>query len=188
MKTEIKTSQLIDSLKEFDLIESATVNDKFIIATLASGGKLSFDIDTYLESHPSDIKQAIAQSEALNEEEGLTLRVFCNESKETPVEDDLMEDALSDIKKEFDKLEVGMKTTFGVVTRLGSDWAEFKAKDTPKTKIKWNARKGRDSYVLKHLKIIEQKNESKLTYQPTFGGRKDPLMATAASVLKKVRG
>ena len=53
-------------------------------------------------------------------------------------------------------MKVGDKTTFGVITKMGDDWTQFKAKDTPKTKIKFNQRKSGGRYVLSLLALAEE--------------------------------
>lgn len=102
--------------------------------------------------------------------------VAVNELEET-----LIENAEVDkIKKVADPLKVGQKTTFGVITKRGDDWIEFKAKDTPKTKIKYSQRKiGGAGYVLKFLKLVETVNEQ----APHVKYRNDDIYAAAASIL-----
>jgi len=85
-------------------------------------------------------------------------------------------------------MKVGDKTTFGVITKMGDDWLEFKAKDTPKTKIKFNQRKSGGRYVLSLLALAEEvvnENEKTTDISRAFTDRKDPLADAASKIIKQ---
>ena len=89
------------------------------------------------------------------------------------------------ITKIAKSLKVGNKTTFGVVTKMGDDWIEFKAKDTPKTKIKFNQRKSGKRYVLSLLALAESNNETTPDISRAFTSSKDSLAKAAKEILNK---
>ena len=89
------------------------------------------------------------------------------------------------ITKIAKSLKVGNKTTFGVVTKMGDDWIEFKAKDTPKTKIKFNQRKSGKRYVLSLLALAESNNETTPDISRAFTSSKDSLAQAAKEILNK---
>ena len=89
--------------------------------------------------------------------EGSNLNESIDLDSVQPTEDSINENEEVDrITKIASKMKVGDKTTFGVITKMGKDYAEFKAKDTPKTKIKFNQRKSGGRYVLSLLALAEE--------------------------------
>lgn len=73
-------------------------------------------------------------------------------------EEDLNED-VSSIKAMIDKLKVGDKTNFGIITKIESNSISFKSKDIPLTKIAFNQRKmGSKDFVLDRLLKITNEN------------------------------
>jgi hypothetical protein len=77
-------------------------------------------------------------------------------------------EAVEEIKKIVATLKVGDKTNFGKVITINADNIEFKAKDTPKTKIAFKARKmaSKDFILDKLIKIKEsvELDEAKAEY------------------------
>ena len=73
-----------------------------------------------------------------------------------------LNEGVEEIKSIVSTLKVGDKTNFGIVVEIGSDSITFKAKDLPKTKIPFNARKmGSKDFVLDALLKLKEETSIK---------------------------
>jgi hypothetical protein len=175
---EADTADLVIQLYSMELVESVDYDDDKFTVEFENGARIT------IPRSNMKVEDALAQLDQMSylAEEALpNLAVIAPDSV-------LKENAVVDkIKKIAKTLKVGDKTTYGVITQVGDGWIEFKAKDTPKTKIKLDQRAGgRDNYVLKHLALAESAVE--VPYTPSFGGRKDPLVETTRALLSQIKG